>query len=520
MSEVFLNINNFNHLVNDITLLFDKEVIDSSLCEGWLEDNYTYDHYNTARAVEKYCVELMIPTLYRSGVSINDIDDEISDRLKFLLNNKYSKHEMLPLFLRRVNSCRDISMCNVTSARHFVQNLEFSENLLHLRRSLSSYKGEERRTRFEDENFKKLVIIMQSLKHLVLTKDINSEEFAFLEESIGKILYIFKEYVPDDIIQHEDLVIPGINICEVGNYSIEELKDLFVKIEIILESECEQVLDYVVDYLRYLHTIMHDRIKGNNLVQESVSISDKLDDLTEKYFGDESPEELSFNQIMEYFILFNSVQNEVVEEGTSRIISKGTEKITRGVGNASAKSRGMGSSSSKVDQIKRGAKVIDDRASGAVNAKIDDIINFTQEQKREKLITGKNTIKLSKCLKTLIAAIAAGTAAKGLGNAAGKAAGKAIGGKVGKVVGAGLGPVAGAAITIVGLLVARALSKNTEEREKKRILMELETELKIVKEKIEDARGDNNKQQKYELMRIQANLEKEITRIKHGLRYY
>ena len=44
--------------------------------------------------------------------------------------------------------------------------------------------------------------------------------------------------------------------------------------------------------------------------------------------------------------------------------------------------------------------------------------------------------------------------------------------------------------------------------------------LKIVKEKVEDAKGENNKKQKYQLMRIQANLEKEITRIKHGLRYY
>ena len=64
------------------------------------------------------------------------------------------------------------------------------------------------------------------------------------------------------------------------------------------------------------------------------------------------------------------------------------------------------------------------------------------------------------------------------------------------------------------------LSKRTEEREKKRILLDLETELKITREKIEDAKGDNAKQQKYELMRIEATLEKEITRIKHGLRYY
>ena len=83
-----------------------------------------------------------------------------------------------------------------------------------------------------------------------------------------------------------------------------------------------------------------------------------------------------------------------------------------------------------------------------------------------------------------------------------------------------LGPIKGTAVMIVTMLAGYALSKRTEEREKKRILLDLETELKITREKIEDAKGDNAKQQKYELMRIEATLEKEITRIKHGLRYY
>jgi hypothetical protein len=48
----------------------------------------------------------------------------------------------------------------------------------------------------------------------------------------------------------------------------------------------------------------------------------------------------------------------------------------------------------------------------------------------------------------------------------------------------------------------------------------LETELKITREKIDDAKGDNAREQKYQLMRIEAQLEKEILRIKHGLRPY
>jgi hypothetical protein len=73
---------------------------------------------------------------------------------------------------------------------------------------------------------------------------------------------------------------------------------------------------------------------------------------------------------------------------------------------------------------------------------------------------------------------------------------------------------------VAAALAGTALSKRTKEREKKRILLELETELKIVREKIEDAKGENEKQKKYQLMRIEADLEKEVMRIKHGMRYY
>ena len=81
-------------------------------------------------------------------------------------------------------------------------------------------------------------------------------------------------------------------------------------------------------------------------------------------------------------------------------------------------------------------------------------------------------------------------------------------------------PLLGAIATIIGVLGASALSKSTEVREKRRILLDLETELKITREKIDDAKSENEKEKKYQLMRIEAQLEKEIFRIKHGMKYY
>ncbi len=76
-----------------------------------------------------------------------------------------------------------------------------------------------------------------------------------------------------------------------------------------------------------------------------------------------------------------------------------------------------------------------------------------------------------------------------------------------------LGPVYGS----LGILVQFYLDGKLNYREKQKIIEELEMELAIVEEKIEDARGDNDKKAKYELMRLKNNLAKEIRRLKRSL---
>ena len=47
--------------------------------------------------------------------------------------------------------------------------------------------------------------------------------------------------------------------------------------------------------------------------------------------------------------------------------------------------------------------------------------------------------------------------------------------------------------------------------------MELETEIELITEKIEDARGDGNREAKYAMMRTKKELEHALTRIKYGM---
>lgn len=81
------------------------------------------------------------------------------------------------------------------------------------------------------------------------------------------------------------------------------------------------------------------------------------------------------------------------------------------------------------------------------------------------------------------------------------------------LVGFAINPLAGA-ITAIGLA---ALDKRTDVKTKRQILKELETEIKLCEEKIEDAKAEAQKQEKYKLMRIRDKLQNEYERIKYNL---
>ena len=60
-------------------------------------------------------------------------------------------------------------------------------------------------------------------------------------------------------------------------------------------------------------------------------------------------------------------------------------------------------------------------------------------------------------------------------------------------------------------------SKAVTNKERKALIQEIELEIKMLDEKIEDARGDGNRQAKYSMMRTRAELQKALEQIKYGL---
>lgn len=70
---------------------------------------------------------------------------------------------------------------------------------------------------------------------------------------------------------------------------------------------------------------------------------------------------------------------------------------------------------------------------------------------------------------------------------------------------------------LIYLVSTVALDKKRTNRQRRAILGELDTEIRLIEEKIEDARGDGNRQAKYALMRTKGELERARDKIQYNL---
>lgn len=92
---------------------------------------------------------------------------------------------------------------------------------------------------------------------------------------------------------------------------------------------------------------------------------------------------------------------------------------------------------------------------------------------------------------------------------------------IGLAVGAGIGQLIPGAAIVTGIVFIGYVctDKYLDAKERNKILRELEDEIQICNEKIDDSRGDDNKQKKYELMRIRNQLKRTSDKIRFGLKY-
>lgn len=133
-------------------------------------------------------------------------------------------------------------------------------------------------------------------------------------------------------------------------------------------------------------------------------------------------------------------------------------------------------------QVNKAGKALDDAATNTVNKAKDTYRNDI----REEIIEDKTRVKLFRIIR--------------------------------KGIGIGAATMVNPAVGAITALTSYALGKKVKEKERRRILHELNEELEIVNEKIDDARGDSNKEKKYQLMRIRNQLNRDIKRIQYRVK--
>ena len=175
-----------------------------------------------------------------------------------------------------------------------------------------------------------------------------------------------------------------------------------------------------------------------------------------------------------------SICEEVIiqEDSTSMAARSATRSATRKIANTSRK-------------VKTSVKKALDPMEKFIENTMTKAKKADSEERRNIILRGGVVPKITRWLKRAIPM------------AAGLVVGKAI-------------PVA-AVLSTIAFLGWIATDKALDHREKAKILKELDDEIEIVNEKIEDARGDSNKQKKYELMRIRNKLNRTRDNVKLNL---
>lgn len=211
--------------------------------------------------------------------------------------------------------------------------------------------------------------------------------------------------------------------------------------------------------------------------------------LTQQYFDDiyraETDEEMT-----EAMIQFSQGMMETAVTESNKI-SKGARSASRKVQQKTEKAIRTGGGTAH--EVKQAIKNAVDPMERYVTQMMDKLKKADRAERREVILKGGTLPKVLRWVKRSISIVA------------------------GAAIGAHGIPIAAviSGITLIGFI---ASDVTLDQRERRKIMRELEDELEVVKEKIDDSRGDENKQKKYELMRIRNELQRQMDRVKYNLK--
>lgn len=211
--------------------------------------------------------------------------------------------------------------------------------------------------------------------------------------------------------------------------------------------------------------------------------------LTQQYFDDIYRAETD-EEIEEAMIQFSQGMTEAVVTESNKI-SKGARSASRKIQQKTEKAIRTGGGTAH--EVKQAVKNAIDPMERYVTQMMDKLKKADRAERREVILKGGTLPKVLRWVKRSIPIVA------------------------GAAIGAHGIPIA-AVVSGIALIGFIASDINLDQRERRKIMRELEDELEVVKEKIDDSRGDENKQKKYELMRIRNELQRQMDRVKYNLK--
>ncbi len=203
-------------------------------------------------------------------------------------------------------------------------------------------------------------------------------------------------------------------------------------------------------------------------------------------FGDkdEFDDERLFTEIeddaLKDLLLDEDFDEDALEESFKLITEAGAVRAV-----AHAIRKGIDKTSKAYHDVKTGGREMIEPITSKIKSTIEDIQKEHEDESREIIITNSDFARLRRLFSAVYALpVAAGYF---------------------------FGPIA-AIVTFLGT----SYLKTDDKKMKAQIVRELELELKITKEKIDDARNNGDKADKYQLMRIESKIEDQLADIKYG----
>ena len=445
-----------------------------------LIDSYIKDLSNTKNVVDKVLESIglhkgcRMETLLREYTSnlveilTNEASDEsdIINSLNKMCNSelnielekkanytpKTTKVISNPSVLKKIGSSAVILGFNIYEFNKLISNHDTDMNVM-LNSVKEAYDNILSASNFSFDDYNSLIESVESVaKRVYETTDIDSEIHLKMYESVDNLNKVYKKLM--DSAEYKD-----VDIDTVEDEGSDDLQK-------VTQSVSPEIIEGTVD----IEELPDDDII--DAINEYASYYETLEEYAEE---DEHETASIIENMSSCLIKIETLLEDSGRNSVSAKIARKREQFTRKATNAVRK--GMEKNKHATIATKKAVEHIDN----LVSSTIEKIINAPYKDKREEIVKGNVHVKLHQIIKRAIL-------------------------HTGVFY---INPVIGA-IALLG-----AISRDTyvDARVRKQVVDELQEELKMVDEKIDDAKSDGNKQEKYQLMRMRSKIEKEIERV-------